>query len=203
MAFWNAPVDEAQHAELACETSLEMMEELARLQKKWTKEGVPALDIGIGLNTGDAIVGNMGSHERFDYTAMGDTINLGSRLEGLNKQYGTHIIISQHTNKHVKHKYLTRPLDFVKVKGKKEAIEIFELIAEKAKCKNKQPFVKEFEKALDYYKAQQWDAAIKGFQKALHLQKDTTAETMIERCKVFKKNPPGKDWDGSWEMKSK
>ena len=115
MAFWNAPFNQPKHADAACKASLEMEERLKELQKKWKKDGIPVLEIGIGLNTGAAVVGNMGSFERFDYTAMGDTVNLGSRLEGINKQYGTRIIISETTNKIISAKYLTRKLDRVVV----------------------------------------------------------------------------------------
>ena len=101
---------------------------LKELQKQWKAEGKPVLDIGIGLNTGNAIVGNMGSFHRMDYTVMGDTINLGSRLEGVNKVYKTHIIISEGTYKHVKDKVISRELDLIRVKGKSEPVRIYELI---------------------------------------------------------------------------
>jgi len=131
MAFWGAPLDQPDHAEMACLSSLEMMDKLRELQKKWKKEGIPSFDIGIGLNSGDAIVGNMGSSNRFDYTAMGDNVNIASRLEGLNKIYGTNIIISENTYKIIKDKFKTRKLDTVKVKGKKKPIVIYELLSRK------------------------------------------------------------------------
>jgi len=131
MAFWGAPLDQPDHAEIACSSSLEMMDKLRALQKKWKKEGIPSFDIGIGLNSGDAIVGNMGSSNRLDYTAMGDNVNIASRLEGLNKTYGTNIIISENTYKIIKDKFKTRKLDTVKVKGKKKPIIIYELLSRK------------------------------------------------------------------------
>jgi len=131
MAFWGAPLDQPDHAEMACLSSLEMMDKLRELQKKWKKEGIPSFDIGIGINSGDAIVGNMGSSNRFDYTAMGDNVNLASRLEGLNKTYGTNIIISRNTYNIVKDKFKTRKLDTVKVKGKEKPIVIYELLSRK------------------------------------------------------------------------
>jgi adenylate cyclase len=133
MAFWGAPIDQPNHAEMACSSSLEMMDKLKELQKKWKKEGIPSFDIGIGLNSGDAIVGNMGSSKRFDYTAMGDNVNLASRLEGLNKTYGTNIIISENTYKIVKDKFKARKLGTVTVKGKKKPIVIYELLSHKNK----------------------------------------------------------------------
>jgi adenylate cyclase len=137
MAFWGAPLDQPNHAELACKSSLEMMEKLKELQKKWKKEGIPAFDFGIGLNSGDAIVGNMGSSNRFDYTAIGDNVNLASRLEGLNKTYGTNVIISENTYKIVKDKFNTRELGVVKVKGKEKPIRIYELLSLKKKPSKK------------------------------------------------------------------
>ena len=131
MAFWGAPIDQPNHAELACSSSLEMITKLKELQKKWKKEGIPTFDIGIGLNSGDAIVGNMGSSKRFDYTAMGDNVNLASRLEGLNKTYGSNIIISENTYKIVKDKFKTKKLGTVKVKGKQKPIVIYELLSQK------------------------------------------------------------------------
>jgi len=133
MAFWGAPLDQPNHAELACLTSLEMMEKLKELQKKWKEQGIPSFDIGIGLNSGDAIVGNMGSSSRFDYTAMGDNVNIASRLEGLNKSYKTNILISENVYKRVKGKFKTKKLGYVTVKGKKKEISICELLSRKKK----------------------------------------------------------------------
>ena len=97
MAFWGAPLDQPNHPEMACESSLEMIAKLKELQTKWKNEDKPIFDIGIGINSGDAIVGNMGSSQRFDYTAIGDNVNLASRMEGLNKIYGTNILITEYT----------------------------------------------------------------------------------------------------------
>jgi adenylate cyclase len=114
-----------------------MMDKLKELQKKWKKEGIPSFDIGIGINSGDAIVGNMGSKNRFDYTVIGDNVNLASRLEGLNKTYGTNIIISENTYKLVKDTFKTKELGVVKVKGKEKPIRIYELISRKDKPSKK------------------------------------------------------------------
>ena len=130
MAFWGAPVPVEDHARRAVEASLDMLEELDRLNERWQSTGAPTqLRIGIGINTGEAIVGNIGSLTRkLDYTAIGDTVNLASRLEGLNKEYGTSIIISEATRARLAEgEYDTRPIDSVKVKGKEQAVEIYEL----------------------------------------------------------------------------
>ena len=130
MAFWGAPIPVADHARRAVDTALEMMDELRALNEKWAAEGVDqALDIGIGVNTGEAVVGNIGSEtHKLDYTAIGDTVNLASRLEGLNKNYSTNIIVSQTTKDAVDDAYDFRALDDVKVKGKEQAVKIYELV---------------------------------------------------------------------------
>src|SRR5205823_2045576 len=129
MAFWGAPFEEPGHAVRACESSLDMMKRVGELQKQWEAEGKPRLDIGIGLNTGVASVGNMGSSLRYGYTALGDTVNLSSRLEGLNKDYGTHIIVNESTYNAVKDSdFIFRELDLIRVKGKLQPVTIYELV---------------------------------------------------------------------------
>jgi adenylate cyclase len=204
MAFWGAPLDQADHALMACQSSLEMMKRLRELQEKWKEKDIPSFDIGIGLNSGDAIVGNMGSFKRFDYTAMGDNVNLASRLEGLNKLYGTNIIISEKTHKIVNDKFETRKLDVVRVKGKKKAILIYELLTQKNDLDEKQgAFLKHYEMGLELYFKKEWKPAIKSFQAALKLMNDKASQMFIARCQEFLKNPPPSQWDGVWEMKTK
>jgi adenylate cyclase len=128
MAFWGAPVPQEDHALRACKACIEMMEILEDMNAVWKEEGKPPLDIGIGLNSGDMVVGNMGSAARMDYTLMGDNVNLGSRLEGTNKVYGTHIIISEYTYDLVADNVYARELDLIKVKGKELPVRIYELM---------------------------------------------------------------------------
>ena len=200
MAFWGAPLKQPKHAEMACNTSLDMIKKLKELQKKWQKEKFPEIKIGIGINTGHAVIGNMGSYERFDYTAIGDAINLGARLEGLTKKYGTNIIISENTKKKISKKFITRKLDLVKVKGKKKPVKIYELICRKEDLtKNKKEEIKNYEKGLEHYLNKKWDEAIKEFKKT----NDFASKEFIKRCEEFKKNPPSKEWNGAWEMKNK
>jgi adenylate cyclase len=211
MAFWNAPLNQPKHAELACSAALSMEKRLKQLQRKWKADGVPHLEIGVGLNTGPAVVGNMGSYDRFDYTAMGDTVNLGSRLEGLNKPYGTRNIISETTQDKIKNRsFLVRKLDRVRVKGKKEPITIFELASRKEDAEEwYSDVINHFEKGLELYFKQKWDAAKKEFKAGLAMRKekgkedDGPSKAFIERCDYFKKHPPGKGWDGVWVMKTK
>lgn len=128
MAFYNAPLDVEEHAVLACRASLEMIDTLTQLNAEFTKEGLPPIDIGIGLNTAEVVVGNMGSNQRFNYTVIGDGVNLASRVEGINKQYGTKILITEFTYAHVKEHFLTRPIEKVRVKGKEEEVLLYELL---------------------------------------------------------------------------
>ncbi|WP_411823507.1 CHASE2 domain-containing protein [Leptospira sp. 'Mane'] len=128
MAFWGAPVPLEDHAYYACVAALAQLEHLKVLQKIWAERNVPVIDIGIGLNSGPAVVGNMGSSHRMEYTCMGDTINLGSRLEGSNKMYGTNVIISEYTYEKVKDRVVARELDLVRVKGKTQPVRIYELL---------------------------------------------------------------------------
>ncbi|MDD5688573.1 MAG: adenylate/guanylate cyclase domain-containing protein [Elusimicrobia bacterium] len=128
MAFWNAPIPQKDHAQRAVLCGVEMIQELKKLQDKWRAEKRPIIDIGVGINTGDMVVGNMGSIERMDYTIIGDNVNLGARLEGLNKEFRTHIIVSESTYLHVKDIVKTKPLGTTKVKGKEKAVEIYEVI---------------------------------------------------------------------------
>ena len=128
MAFWGAPVELENHALLACQCALEQASVLAQLNAGWKQEGKPELEIGIGINTGDMVVGNMGSSSRMDYTLMGDNVNLGARLEGTNKFYGTSIIISEYTYEHIRDSVVVRELDLIRVKGKEQPVKIYELL---------------------------------------------------------------------------
>jgi adenylate cyclase len=204
MAFWGAPLEQPGHPGLACSTSLEMMERLRELQRSWKSRGIPPLDIGIGLNTGEAVVGNMGSFDRFDYTAMGDSVNLASRLEGLNKLYGTNVIISGSTWKRVSDRFEARKLDAVMVKGKRKPILIYELLARKGRLHRRQrDFVRHYEAGLESYFSRKWPRAMTSFRQALKLRPDKASEEFIRRCQAFRKTPPPRDWDGAWEMKTK
>jgi adenylate cyclase len=201
MAFWGAPLVEKKHAEQACEASLLMLDRLAELREKWKSEGRPEINIGIGLNTGPAIIGNMGSLERFDYTAMGDTINLGSRLEGLTKQYGVQAIISESTEAKISDKFVVRKLDKVAVKGKKEPIMIYELVGRKGKVsEQKLKLIRDYEAGLKDYFARRWDAAGGRFARC---ESDMAAKMFSERCEMYAKDAPPAEWDGTWVMKTK
>jgi adenylate cyclase len=204
MAVFGAPLDQPDHASRACRTAIEMMTELQRLRKKWAAEGRPDVNIGVGINTGDMVVGNMGSQMRFDYTVMGDSVNLASRLEGTNKEYGTNIIISEFTHDQIKDEFFCRELDAVQVKGKKLPVRIFELLGDRKDAGQWQEFVDRFETGLADYRAGRWDDAIAAFRGVLEVRPDDyPARLYIERCEALKEHPPEGAWDGVFTMKTK
>jgi len=201
MAFWGAPIEMKFHAHRACMAALKNQKKLAELRKKWKKQGKPEIRIRIGVNTGPAIVGNMGSENRFDYTAMGDNINLGSRLEGIGKEYGTEIIISEATYEQVKHDFLCRELDTIRVKGKNNAVRIFELIDEKGNTKRDQEnMIETFEKALELYRDKNFLAAQKQFE---GLKDDAPSQVFAKRCEHYSVHTPPSDWDGVYTFTTK
>lgn len=204
MAVFGAPVDQPDHALRASKTALDMMSELKRLQSKWADEGRPVLNIGIGVNSGDMVVGNMGSEMRFDYTVMGDSVNLSSRLEGLNKEYGTNIIIGENTYLVVKDEMFCRELDAVRVKGKLHPVKIYELLCERKDASKFESLVTSFEEALIKYKQGLWDEAISAFQKVLEIKPDDPPSLLyITRCRELKEHPPEGTWDGVFIMTKK
>ena len=130
MAFWGAPFSQNDHPRRAVQSGLGMVRRLRRLQSQWQSQGWPKIEIGVGINTGPAAVGNMGSVKRFDYTVIGDTVNIASRLEGLNKEYQTNIVISEETARRLEGVFSIRPLGEVKVKGKAQPLKIYEVVAD-------------------------------------------------------------------------
>jgi adenylate cyclase len=206
MAFWGAPKAQPNHAELACRTGFHMMRRLRELRKGWEERGLPHLDIGVGINTGFMTVGNVGSKSRFDYTIIGDSVNLGSRLEATNKEYGTNIILSEATLLHLGDAFNVRFLDLIAVKGKKEAAPIYELIGPKDDplAQPKPGFLEQWEIAMGHYKAQRFDDAQAAFQRVLEIEPDDgPALAYVERCAEMAAAPPGEAWDGVFVMTHK
>ena len=203
MAFWGRPYPQSDHAARACRSCLQMMERLGELNGKWRSEGKQALDIGVGLNTGPMVVGNMGSNKRFNYTVMGDAVNLGSRLEGQNKEYGTHIIVSQGTYEEVREEFLCRELDLIRVKGKLKPVAIYELmgpVTERQKC---QPLLTVFADGLAAYRAGKFEEALQVFQEILSAYpNDGPAKLFAKRSGIYVEEPPPA-WDGVFVATSK
>ena len=205
MAVYGAPLDQPDHPVKACQSALDMMDGLKALNEKWILEGKKPLDIGIGINTGPMMVGNMGSEQRFDYTVMGDAVNLGSRLEGANKSYKTHILISDATYQRVKDEFDCMELDSVRVKGKSLPVSIYQLIGEKGYIpKESLETIDYFHRGLRFYREQKWDKAIETFRKVFIMDNSIYAARLyIDRAKELKANPPGADWDGVFTMTTK
>ena len=201
MCFWGAPLDNKNHAKDACTSAIEMQKKLNELRPLWKEKYGVEVYARIGLNTANCVVGNMGSNERFDYTAMGDGVNLAARLEGINKAYGTYLMISEFLEEKIKSKFETREIDTVRVKGKNKGVKIFELINYKNKISKKETEkINRFELALKHYKKQEFVKALEIFEKIEH---DEPSKIYIQRIKEFIANPPEKNWDGIYTMKTK
>jgi len=205
MALFGAPYHYAEHAEKACVTACEMIASLRGIQKRWSAKAEDYFQIGIGINTGTVIVGNMGSQQKFEYTVIGDEVNLASRLEGANKQYWTSIVISESTYAQVKRKARVRELDLVKVKGKKKPARIFELCSmEKLPAIEQDLLIGVYHQGLLQYKKREWYNALKEFKRVLrYFPSDGPSRVYVKRCLDFIMNPPPADWDGVYEFKTK
>lgn len=207
MSFWGAPIDNKEQALDAVLTSLDMIDTLGDFNKENNKEGDPEIDIGIGLNTGRVTVGNMGSEARFDYTIMGDVVNLASRLESQTKTYGVKIIITESTKNKLgaenieKYGILIRELDKIKVKGKKEFATIFEVVARSNEGRVRSIFG-DFDRLRSAYYEGKWAEGISIAEKILKRIEDRPTKVLMDRCLYFIKNEP-KDWLGIYEMTSK
>jgi len=205
MAFWGAPLPNSDHAVTACRAALACQERLKGLHEKWIREGKPLFYQRIGINTGEVIVGNMGSATRLNYTVVGDTVNTASRFEGLNKLYGTCIIIGQSTWELAKGQFLARPLDLVSVKGSTRGVRIYELMAEAAGADERTRSIAALaETALNLYLGRRWDEAAESCGKILELNHgDEPARILMERCRLMLESPPPDDWNGVHRIESK
>jgi adenylate cyclase len=197
MAVWGAPIAQTDHALRACQAALGMMASLPALSKQWEQRGLPPLKIGIGLNSGPMVVGNMGSSRRLSYTVIGDNVNLASRLEGLNKMYGSGIIASESTWRAAATHVVARELDLVRVKGKKLPVRIFEILAPARERQRWLPMIERFDAGVAAYRARQWDAAMAAFSAVLAERADDgPALLYLERCRALRAAPPAAEWDG-------
>ena len=215
VAFYGAPVPLENHEFHACLTALEMEKKLEIMRSEWANESdwpelVHNIRHRVGLNSGEMVTGNMGSSMRMNYTMMGDTVNLAARLEPAAKHYGVYIFVAEHTQKAVADLFEWRFLDYLKVKGKKKPVKGYELISLKNEMSdNQSQLVQAFDEGIKLYKKQDWTKAKKRFKDALSLEEKfadrptTPSDVYLDRCDFFKAEPPGKDWDGVWTMKTK
>ncbi|MFC1529814.1 CHASE2 domain-containing protein, partial [Gemmatimonadota bacterium] len=203
MAIFGAPLPFDDHAVKALDAALGMHDELDRVRDEWGDFLPEKFDLKLGLNTGPVVVGNMGSDVRFDYTVLGDNVNLAARLEALTRQYGVSLLISESTREATGNQFLVRELDSVQVKGKEKPVVIFEVMARRGSQDDtgeNQFLAEQFAEALRLYRAQKWDEALDMFTS---LGDDPASQIFTERCSHLKSEPPGDDWDGVWIMTTK
>jgi adenylate cyclase len=206
MAVFGAPIAHGNHAYNACRTALDSQIQLIKMRDLWRKQNRPQLKCRIGINSGPMVVGNMGSENRFDYTVMGDAVNLGARLESANKEYNSQIIIGDETYQMAKDLIIARPLDLLRVLGRGEPVSVYELLGTKEEGATEDMLkdIEYFNQGFQKYLAQSWDVAIDLFQKALSYRRDDgPAKRYIQRCQLFQENPPGADWDGVYTLTTK
>lgn len=206
MAFWGAPDKDNEQIVHACRCVLLAQNALMQHNELWRQAGKETFRTRFGLNTGEAIVGNLGSSNRLNYTAIGDNVNLASRLEQINKTYGTYILVSHSVYEGAKDQFIFRVLDKISVKGQVKSHYIYELIDFKTAdaVERHKDFVERFENAMAAYQAQRWDDALKSYQDILTLYpEDKTAQLFVERCQYFMNNPVDKDWNGVWVYTTK
>lgn len=203
MAIWGAPLDDANHAANAVRASLNSIEQLKELRTVWESKGLPLIDIGIGLNTGMASVGNFGSMQRFDYTVLGDNVNLASRLEGSNKTYGTNIIVSEYTKEAIGDAFFCRFVDLVRVKGKKLPVRLYEPLMEGKPHESLLREVEQFELSIKYYQNKNFDEAEKILNNLNQTNPLILYSLYLSRIETFRKTPPPDDWDGVFVFTTK
>lgn len=205
MAVYGAPYYFPEHAEKACRTAIEMVKQLREIQKRWSAAKKDFFHIGIGINSGTVIAGNLGSRQLFDYTVIGDEVNIAARLEGANKQYETTIIISEQTYNMVKPVAYVRELDRVRVVGREKPICIYELRSMDTIPQIERDFIIDvFTDGLVAYRDCRWYDALREFRRVLrYFPSDGPAKVYTKRCLDFIENPPPADWDGVYEFKSK
>jgi len=205
IAFFGAPQALPAHARQACISTIKMQKKLSHLNNKWEAQGLPRIRMRVGLNSGPAIVGNMGSRQRMDYTMMGDTVNTAARLEGVNKLYNTYSMISQTTRQALDKTFTTREIDTVKLVGKSESVTIYQL--QGLDKKNPKTYLKTnntYAAGLSNYRTMKFEMAIQQFSQVLDANPtDGPANAMMQRCIKFIEKIPGPDWDGVFQVKIK
>ncbi len=204
MSFWNAPVLQPDHSALACKAALAMRDREAEIQDQLRAMGAPNLLTRIGINTGPMVFGNMGSPQKFNYSVLGDSVNLGSRLEGANKFYGSRILVAETTAASLRDRFLFRQLDMLRVKGKQKPLAVFELLAEGQGEEFVRWRANQYELAFEMYRAQKWDEAESIL--ALILRRDPNdgpASVLLKRVTTLRVDHPPADWDGVYVAKEK
>ncbi len=207
IAFFGAPLDLPDHAERGCLAAVQMKRIESQLNEKFLADGIAPSPLltRVGINTGDMVVGNMGTDRKMDYTIIGDSVNLAARLEGVNKQYGTWICVSEDTQRVAGDSFLYRRLDRIRVVGKSQPIRIYELVEEKSKLDQRMiDFFGQFDEGMNLFEDRAWPKARDVFKAAMELKPDDVpAKMYIDRCSAFMKKPPAEDWDGVYNLTMK
>ena len=202
MAFFNAPVPIPDHPVQAAEAALTMTETLTRLNTRFQQQYGRRLSIGIGLHTGEAVVGNIGGHQRFDYTVIGDAVNLAARLESATKQYGVTILLSQDTRQALGERFVCRRIDRIRVQGRRHPVEIHELMARAGDAQARE-LAARFDRALQAYLERRFEAAHTAFSELARTFGDPPSRVFVERCEAFLHQPPPTEWTGVFVARSK
>jgi adenylate cyclase len=206
MAFWGAPNEDKEQARHACMAAIEIINAIEKLNAKWKSENRQQLQTRIGINTGNSLIGNFGSSDRFNFTAIGDSVNLASRLEALNKLYLSRIIVSESTVSMAGEEFIFRPLDIVAVKGREKSVKIFQLLglsSDENAAENRK-LAELTNDALNNYLERNWSISSSLFQKILEEYKDDyIAELFLIRCRELRENPPGPNWNGVFKVQFK
>lgn len=205
MAFWGAPSHDEHHELHACQCAIELLSALNTLNQQWQAKGLPTIRLKIGIHTGKVLVGNVGSSDRLNYTAIGDSVNLTSRIESLNPYYKTHIIVTEATYVAVTRQCAFRLLDYVAVRGKHHPVYIYELLGLKTEENTpaQEKYDHLFREAFDNYQKGAWDDALLLFESLKRdYPEDFLIDLFINRCRNFNENSPT-DWNGAWSMDTK
>jgi adenylate cyclase len=206
MAILGAPLTQEDHAKRACLTALAMKNKLQNMRRNWADLDRPQLTARTGINSGNMLVGNIGSKYRFSYGALGDDVNLGSRLEGLNKQYGSEILIGENTADLVDGQFRLRKMDYVRVKGKEKPVRVYELmgVAGIQFSEEKERRLQIYNDGFEAYQSQRWAEAIEIFKNGLELYpNEKSFKTMGIRCRIYQGDPPKGEWDGAFRERRK
>ena len=204
MAEFGAPLEQPDHARRACRAALEMVATLQDLNRHWQTQGRPPLNVGIGINTGPVAVGNMGSDRLFDYTAIGDNVNLASRLEGLNKYYGTSILVSDTTAQAMANGFILRDVDLVRVKGKAQGVHIHELLGEGDPDPDLARFLELYHLALAHYRERRFAESLAALAQALEVRPgDPACQRYLSLAQKYQESPPEADWEAVTVMDGK
>lgn len=202
MAFWGAPLDQPRQSELAIKAALECLERFEQLAK--TYEDKAELGVRMGIDRGTCIVGNMGSRDRFDYTAIGDTVNQAARFEGLNKAYGTRILVGEAAWRPVAMDFVGRQIDYLRVKGKQQPVQVYEVFGLATRVSQAQAsLAKSYTAIFNSYQAQKWPEVIQMAEAALAEQPDPPLQVLLARARHYQQQPPEAPWDGAFSHTSK